>query len=60
MEKFEDVLAFLLFAFSLLGCFAPVLFYACIPVSFAVVIESLFCNTAYEPMIPVTEVLALA
>ena len=60
MKNIEDVLAFMLIAFSLLGCFAPVLFYACIPVALATVVETLFCDTEYEPMITFTEMLVTA
>ena len=60
MKKIEDILALMLIAFSLLGCFAPVLFYACIPVSLAVVAETLFCDTEYEPMITFTEAFVTA
>lgn len=61
MKKVEDILAIMLIAFSLLGCIAPVLFYACIPVSLAVVVvETLFFDAEYEPMITFTEMLAAA
>ena len=58
MKKLEDIFAFLLIAFSLLGCLVPVLFYGCIPVSIAVVLHSIFDHGEYEPMIPVADVLA--
>lgn len=60
MKKLEDILAFLLIALSLLGCFAPVLFYVCIPVSLVTVVETLLFDTEYEPMITFTEMLAAA
>ena len=60
MKKIEDILAFMLIAFSLLGCFAPVLFYAVIPVALATVVETLFFDTEYEPMITFTEMLVTA
>ena len=60
MKKLEDIRAFLLIAFSLLGCIAPVLFYVCIPVSLVTVVETLLFDTEYEPMITFTEMLAAA
>ena len=60
MKKIEDILALMLIAFSLLGCLAPVLFYACIPVSLIVVAETLVFDTEYEPMINVSAMLAAA
>ena len=60
MKNIEDILAFMLIAFSLLGCIVPVLFYVCIPVSLIVVAETLFFDTEYEPMINVSAMLAAA